>query len=364
MKILFVSNHIYPCVTGGAEIFNYYLADKLSANNNVTLFSCCTKKHANIKLVNVKKQRPISYIMPLKLLWYVLRTRKKIDVIFLSYMRSHWFGWLIYPILKKIFGIEYIITIHGGSLNPWKPFFPFYWAFRNAFRLIGVSERICEEYNRRAKLNVKYIPPLLPFRKSENETDVIKEEYNIPKDSRIILYVGSLKELKSPLTLLRGFNLLKSDFVDKNNLYLIFAGEGNLKEEMIRSVKYSERTKFLGNVPREDIPDLYKISDLYVITSKYEATPLSLLEAMYNKLPVIGSDVKGINTIIENGYNGILFEQGNHLELSSKIKELIDNRRKSESYAAEALKTYERKYSYKEMLDDYQTIFNEAANEK
>lgn len=364
MRILFVSDYIYPCATGGAEIFNYYLAERLSANNNITLFSYCSYENPDIKFANIRKQRPIRYLTPLKLLSYVFKNRKKIDVIFFSYMRSHWFGWLIYPMLKKFLGIEYIITIHGGSLNPWKPFFPFYFAFSNAFRLIGVSERICEEYDRRAGLDVKYIPPLLPFEKSETERDRIKGKYNLPLNSKVILYVGSLKELKSPQTLLKAFNSLDNDFIVNNNLFLIFAGDGNLRTELIKIAEYSKRTIFLGNVPRENIPDLYEISDLYVITSKFEATPLSLLEAMYNQLPVIGSDVKGINTIIESGQNGILFEQGDYSELSSKIKNIINNKESSSSYGVEAEKSYRKKYSYKKILDDYQTIFNEAANEK
>lgn len=363
MRILFVSHQIYPCYTGGTEIFNYYLARELAGEDNVTLFTYCDRENEGIDLVRVKHSRPARYITPMRLARYIIRHRRKIDVVFLSYSRSHWFEWSLFPVLKKLFGIRYVITIHGGGLTPWKPFFLYDLSFRNAFRLIGISERICVEYRERTGLEVKYIPPLFPFRRSEKDRRAIKERYGIPAGAKVILYVGSFKELKSPVTLIEAFNRLERGFVTGENLYLVLAGDGPLRDELKTNAKYGDRTLFLGNVPREDMPDLYRIADLYVMTSQFEGTPLSLLEAIYNRVPVIGSDVGGINAIIENGRNGMLFEYKDYSELASGMEKLLSDGEVRASFIDEAEKTYEKNYPYEKVLSAYQEIFSEAADE-
>ncbi len=363
MKILFVSQQIYPCFTGGTEIFNYYLARELARDNDVTLFTYCDSENEGIDLVRVKYTRPTRYMTPIRLARYIIKHRDKIDVVFLSYSRSHWFGWSLFPVLRKLFGIRYVITIHGGGLTPWKPFFLYKWSFTNAFRLIGISERICVEYRKRTGKEVRYLPPLFPFRRSERNGSAIRERFDIPQDARVILYVGSLKGLKSPVTLVDAFNTLDKGFVTDENLYLVLAGDGPLREELERKAEYRDRTLFLGNVPREDMPDLYRIADLYVMTSQFEGTPLSLLEAVYNRVPVIGSDVGGINAIIENGRNGILFEYKDYSELAAGIQRLLADGEMRDSFVGEAEKKYMKNYSFEKVLSSYQEIFSEATDE-
>lgn len=362
MRILFVSYRIYPCDTGGTEVFNYYLAERLSEDHSVELLTYCNRKVGETELIRVRKHRPTRYITPLKLLFHVIRNRKKIDVIFLSYMKSHWFWWSILPVIRKLTGIQYVITIHGGGLTPWKPRFLYHWSFMNAFKLIGISRRICEEYEKRTGREVIYIPPLFPFRRSEKQEREIKEHFGLPLDSKIILYVGSLKGLKSPGTLLEAFNSLEPGFIERYNLYLVFAGEGALRDELTRNTMYRKRTFFPGNVSREKMPDLFKISDLYVITSQFEGTPLSLLEAVYNMVPVIGSNVEGTNYIIEDGKNGLLYQFGDQAQLAERIRKLISNEETGRRFALEAEKTYRERYSYNLVIEEYQKIFREAAS--
>lgn len=363
MNILFVSYRIYPCETGGTEVFNFHLADRLSRSNSVTLLTHCNKKIGETELIRIKKHKPSKFITPIKLFFHVLKNRKSIDVIFLSYMKSHWFGWSLLPIIKKITKIPYIITIHGGGLTPWKPNFVYRWSFINASRLIGISRRICIEYEKRTGLEVKYIPPLFPFYKSEKDKHEIKKKYGIPQNSKILLYVGSLKELKSPETLLTAFNSLGPHFIKRHNLYLIFAGDGTLRDNLIKNIKHSDRTLLLGNVPRREMPELFKISDIYIITSKFEGTPLSLLEAIYNLVPVIGSDVKGTKTIINDQKNGMLYSFGDYDELSSCIRKLLENEELGIAYAKAAEKTYIDNYSYDKVLEEYKAIFNGVSHE-
>jgi glycosyltransferase involved in cell wall biosynthesis len=63
---------------------------------------------------------------------------------------------------------------------------------------------------------------------------------------------------------------------------------------------------FLGNIPNHELPDFLNPHELFILPSFYENMPKTLLEAMACGLPVIGTNVKGINEVIKHGKNGIL----------------------------------------------------------
>jgi hypothetical protein len=80
MRILFVSHQIYPCYTGGTEVFNYHLAGALAREHEVTLFTYCDRAHEGVELVKVGRTRPSRYLTPLKLARHIIRNRTRIDV--------------------------------------------------------------------------------------------------------------------------------------------------------------------------------------------------------------------------------------------------------------------------------------------
>ena len=96
----------------------------------------------------------------------------------------------------------------------------------------------------------------------------------------------------------------------------------------------SEEIKFLGN--REDVPELLAQADLFILASRYEGLPLSLLEAMAAGLPVIASNISGSSELIEHEKNGLLFESENYLDLAEKIFWIYDHGKERDRLAENA----------------------------
>ena len=129
-------------------------------------------------------------------------------------------------------------------------------------------------------------------------------------------------------------------------------------ERIIKNKGFNENVKFLGNIKHVEVHELYKIADIYTITSFFEGTPISLLEAMFNRLPIIGSDVSGINNIITDCENGLLFENKNTKDLAEKIKLMIDNDELTQKLASKAKQDYLDNFKFDEVVLKHEKIFS------
>lgn len=358
-NLFFVGGNLYPNKVGGYEVFNYYLSDSLRKEFKLTVLNNIeVKNYPSSKYIRIFKLEPSAIFAPIQYLFYFFFLKDKKNIlILLSYSKSRWLNWWVYPLIRRWLGIKYIVIIHGGGLSEWDFSYIHLQFFQKADRVIGVSKRICIEYEKRTAREVIYIPPLIPFEKCEEEKKSIKEKFKIAFDSKIILSVGSLKELKNPKTIIEAAGVLGVQYLKTNSLFFVFAGEGNLKSELMEKAKLlgiDEQVYFLGNISREEIPALYSISDIFIMCSDYEGTPLSLLEAMFNSLIVLGSDVRGINNIIQHKKNGFLFKLKDYSELAVLINEVLNMPFEEQiAIRQNAQKTIDEEYCFNTMLNRY-----------
>jgi len=366
MNILIISPGIYPCITGGVEIFNYYLIKQLAkGGHKIWVLTTCgydwNKRNISIEKLNKRFLLHPTLSTEFHLSLQLIKLKKQIDVIHVPYTSN---SPLAYPILfvKKFFDIHYVISIHGGGMYPWKPKTLHKLFFKYADAIVAASETIKEEYEERSGRKIKMIPPLIPFRESKIPKNELRNEYGLSDNDTVVLSLGSIKKIKGSDILLDAFLKLGREYIKKNSLKLIYVGDGLMKpqlQEQVDKINYNQYVKFLGSVSYEDVPEMYKLADIYVIPSLFEGTPKSLLEAMFNALPVIGSNTNGINDKIIDGENGLLFELGDCNGLKKKIKLLIENPdlRKIGLKAKETIKThYIFKNTIKEFTRVYQSI--------
>ena len=90
-------------------------------------------------------------------------------------------------------------------------------------------------------------------------------------------------------------------------------------QALVRQLELNNRTHFLGF--RNDVPSLIKSSDIVIIPSEWEGFGIVAVEAMAAGKPVIASDVKGLNEVIDDA--GILFPKGNQKLLEKNIVKLL-----------------------------------------
>jgi glycosyltransferase involved in cell wall biosynthesis len=174
----------------------------------------------------------------------------------------------------------------------------------------------------------------------------------------VIGTVGRLAEVKRQDLLIRAFARLATD---ADGLRLLLVGDGPERkrlESLAAELAIADRVKFAGYQPS---PERFLAQmDVFALTSRHEALPLSLLEAWASGLPVISSAVGGIPQVVDHGRTGLLFQSGDETALLRCLRKVIKERDYAAALAAEGKAEVEAKYSLSRMAADYELQYGLA----
>lgn len=166
--------------------------------------------------------------------------------------------------------------------------------------------------------------------------------------------VGRLVEEKDYENLLHALALLKGNGL-RFESYIV--GEGPLSgelRELKEKLDLSAHVHFLGG--REDIPELLRSFDIYVLSSKSEGLPIALLEAMAIGLPIVATDVGGVGEVIRHDGNGLLVESGDPRALAEAIERLAGDRVLRARLGEAALSDARARYSIAATVEQYTRV--------
>jgi glycosyltransferase involved in cell wall biosynthesis len=360
-ELIFICGNLYPHQVGGLEVYNHYLLNELQTKLKISVLSHQRKPKQLIveNFIRFSTIKPHGIFFSFWIFFYLLFRRTNNVIVLLSFAKSHWINWVPYPILGKIKNLKYSIIVHSSDNSAWG-LQPVYWnLFKYSDRILGVSESICKEYTSKSGREVVYLAPLIPFKKSSLSKKECKEKLGIDLDSKVILLVGSLKPLKNPETVLEALNFLGLDFIKRNKIHVVFIGDGILRkklEDIVSKFNLNTFVTFKGQLPREEIPNYYGASDLYLISSDFEGKSLALLEALNYPLEIIGSDADGIVEVL-NDFEGNIFERGNFKALSLQLKIVIEDPHYKPKFIM-ANEVFHSKYSYETYISNFLNILN------
>ena len=184
----------------------------------------------------------------------------------------------------------------------------------------------------------------------------------IDKKNNYIVYTGRLSKHKNLPLLINSFISIKIKYKIKN-WKLIIIGEGKmiddpidieLKKIVIES-GFNRDIFFTGKV--DDVYNYLKFCSIFVLPSKKEGLPNCLIEAMSCELACIGSDVQGINDLIEHNINGLLFDLNNKNALIETLYLLIKNADLRDKLSKNAREMVLKNYSFDMVAEKYSRLF-------
>ncbi len=139
--------------------------------------------------------------------------------------------------------------------------------------------------------------------------DKLKKKY-VVRTSHVLFYCGQLIDRKGLADFLPAFGRAVADGLDAE---LFVAGTGKRRAVLEAQARNCapERVRFLGFVPREELPGLYALSDLFVLPSREEVWGLVINEALSCGVPVLTTSAVGASEdIIRHGENGYVVPPG------------------------------------------------------
>jgi glycosyltransferase involved in cell wall biosynthesis len=183
----------------------------------------------------------------------------------------------------------------------------------------------------------------------------LRKELGIPDDDFIVGTVMRLKEPKDPMTFIRAARIL---IKKKQNVRFIIIGDGPLKERCSTLIKENGLEKnviMLGK--RKDARELLVDFDIFVLLSKWEGLPITIIEAMLAGKPVVASDVGGISELVSDGGNGYLLKTGNEMEAAYRIGKLLESKSLISLMGNSGYEKAGREFSLPKMICEYEQIY-------
>ena len=319
---------------GGVEKNLFIIANYLSSiDNNIKLITASKgfdQKFKNIDIIKPKlsflknTSRKFKYLICLLELLKLILSRKEISVF--SFQAN-----LYCIILCKIFKIKVIIRSNssptGWSKNSLKKFI-FKYLLGMADKVIVNSIDFKKQFKVLFNINAKCI--YNPLNKSEilkySKEPIKFPFYKKNKKSLKIITIGRFTDQKDHLTLLRSLNEIR----DKIDFKLLIIGRGVNKYKIINYIKENNLKDNVKILPFQNNPFKYlMISDLFILTSKFEGLPNVLLEAAVLKKFTISTNCPtGPREILQDGKGGFLFKIGDYKSLSQKILNYHQNKKK------------------------------------
>jgi 1,2-diacylglycerol 3-alpha-glucosyltransferase len=276
------------------------------------------------------------------------------------HVHGHYYpiSWFAINLAYK-YGIPSILTIHEMyGLNPnaigektWFENcynkFVFKKMLSKSTGVIGLTDEITKFAKRFGKESVKYftIPNGVHtnlFKNNIKRKYEYRRKYGIGEDKIVILFCGRFEKIKGIVEFAHATrNLVKNGQVE-----IVVVGKGSLESVVTPILRNTDRIHLFGWQPASSIHELYIASDIFVIPSKFEALPLSIIEAMNAGLYIVYSPVGGIPDILKSYPIKTKLTQVTSDEIEKTLTNLILN---FSTYETQDALTYAQKFDWKDI---------------
>lgn len=296
---------------------------------------------------------------------YMMKNRKKLSLTHAHYAFP---TGIISLIGKKMFGIPYVVTVHGGDIDKMaarsqriadmtKNI------LRQAESVIVVGDKLREDV-----INNFDVPEANVHVMSMGvDTSIFnyvakveaREKLTLPIEEKILIFVGNVIQAKGLLELVEAFDSLKMSFPD-SSLYVIGSQKDGQFFEELRSFireKDVEDIHFKEPLGQADLALWMSAADALVLPSYHEGFGLVALEAMSAGTKVVATDVGGLSYLLKDRA-GILVEPKNPDSLAKGLWSALDEN--SNVIDETVVQAKISQHSYETILEDLLSIYRSA----
>jgi L-malate glycosyltransferase len=313
-KLLYIGNNLSKHGNNTTSIETLGL---LLENEGYELYYASSKKNKIFRLLDM--------------IITTINLRKKVDFVLIDVYSTYnfWYAFIISQ-LCRFFDLKYIPKLHGGNLperfvkNPKLCTM----IFDNAFVNIVPSNYLLSYCKTANYKNVLYIANTIEI---DNYTFKSKEIIE-PK----LLWVRSFDKIYNPQMAIKVLFELKKIYPHAKLCMVGPEKDGSLASTMKNSELLNLDVKFTGKLTKPEWIDLSLDYDVFINTTHFDNTPISVIEAMALGLPVVSTNVGGLPFLLENNINALLVNDNDVNRMVKAIVFLIENKHQAKAICLNA----------------------------
>lgn len=254
------------------------------------------------------------------MLWGVLSKGSRVEAVLIdTYSTQNFYYAVAVANLCRLFRWSYIPILHGGNLPErlQKSKSLSFKLFHGAKTNVAPSHYLVQAFALENYNNVTYIPNTITL-----------SEYPFLLRNRIgpkLLWVRSFAEIYHPMLALKVVEKLRTRYPDVTLCMVGPEKDGSLQKCKDYAQKHDLPVVFTGKLSKKEWREKSVDFDVFINTTNFDNTPVSLIEAMALGLPIVSTDVGGIPYLIEDTKNGLLVPPNDTSEFVKAIDELYIN---------------------------------------
>jgi len=242
---------------------------------------------------------------------------------------------------------------------------------RRCARLIAVSSEVSDDLVRlrvTTRDRIEVIPlgfDLAPFGVDGAEraarARVVRTQFGVPPDARLVTLVARLVPIKRVDRFLR----IASAIARRADVHFVVVGDGELRAELEATPigpELADRLVWAGF--RRDMPDVCFASDIVVLTSDNEGTPVSLIEAQAAGVPVVSTRVGGAASVVRDGQSGRLVEIDDEQAFVDAVLEILGQPAVARAMGAAGREHVARAFAVDRLVDDLDELYRRLLAER
>lgn len=286
--------------------------------------------------------------------------REQVDVV-----HAHQYSPMVYAVLAacRVRQVKVVFTEHGRNYpeqRRWKR------VLTNPLLALGIDQIVAISsstrdsmiaYDRLPSERIRVIHNGVNLDSARGTADASakRRELGIPEGCAVVGTATRFEPVKNLPLLLHAFRKV---LTARPHTCLVLAGTGSLEQELrglSRTLGMETSVHFIGL--RQDLPDIYGLMDVFVLSSHTEGISIALLEAMANGLPTVATAVGGNPEVVLHGETGFLVPAGDDGAMAERLLQLLGTSRMADYMGRNGRLRAEKGFSFDRMMAEYLEIY-------
>ena len=251
----------------------------------------------------------------------VIKYSNRVDFVLIdTFSTSNFYYALCTSQIARVLKIKYIPILHGGNLperlDKSKRLSNL--IFKNSYKNVAPSNYLKTAFEERNYPTI-YVPNILEIEKYK-----FQKRINLtPK----LLWVRAFKHLYNPMLAVEVLNLLKKEFPNANLCMVGPQIDSSFEDtkKLVKKYNLEDSVEFTGVLSKDNWHKKSREFDIFINTTNFDNTPVSVMEAMALGLSVVSTNVGGMPFLINNNVDGILVDKENQIQMSKAILNLLNS---------------------------------------